>query len=211
MRRFFETLYSSLAPGARAVLQIYPENADQAQNLTIAAMKAGFSGGLVVDFPHSTRAKKYFLVLMVGGSGVLPAAKGSDGEQSDEDAEGTIRVAGRKQSHKKRRLGSGAGVSDSFLIMLSCLCLVDAVGRDLKLCQHYLVGRECTVESMLCDDLTKASSLINIAFYLQFSVRHPDSKGKEWILKKKEQARHRGHLNVPRDTKYTGRKRKSRF
>ena len=31
-------------------------------------MQAGFSGGLVVDYPHSTRAKKFFLVLMVGPS-----------------------------------------------------------------------------------------------------------------------------------------------
>ena len=43
------------------------------------ATQAGFRGGLVVDFPHSTRAKKYFLVLMVGGSAVLPAAKGEQG------------------------------------------------------------------------------------------------------------------------------------
>lgn len=111
MRRFFETLYSCLTRGARAVLQIYPENADQAQNLTAAAMKAGFSGGLVVDFPNSTRAKKYFLVLSVGGSAALPAAKGLHGEASDEDGEGSIAVAGRRQSRKKRRVGSlGAGV-----------------------------------------------------------------------------------------------------
>jgi hypothetical protein len=32
--------------------------------------QAGFSGGLVVDYPHSTRAKKFFLVLMVGPSSV---------------------------------------------------------------------------------------------------------------------------------------------
>lgn len=42
--------------------QVYPEGARQATLLTDAAMRAGFSGGLVVDFPHSTRAKKYFLV-----------------------------------------------------------------------------------------------------------------------------------------------------
>lgn len=29
MRRFFETLYACLARGARAVLQMYPENANQ--------------------------------------------------------------------------------------------------------------------------------------------------------------------------------------
>ena len=43
-------------------VQVYPEGARQATLLTDAAMRAGFSGGLVVDFPHSTRAKKYFLV-----------------------------------------------------------------------------------------------------------------------------------------------------
>ncbi|RDX76204.1 putative 18S rRNA (guanine-N(7))-methyltransferase [Mucuna pruriens] len=35
-------------------------------------------------------------------------------------------------------------------------------------------------------------------------------KGKEWILRKKEQMRRRGNA-VPADTKYTGRKRKDRF
>lgn len=32
MRRFFDTLYSSLTKGARAVLQVYPENAQQVHN-----------------------------------------------------------------------------------------------------------------------------------------------------------------------------------
>ncbi len=62
LQRFFQTLYGCLARGGRAVLQVYPESAAQAALLTDAAMRAGFSGGLVVDFPHSTRAKKYFLV-----------------------------------------------------------------------------------------------------------------------------------------------------
>lgn len=52
--------------------QVYPENAAQAEMMVAAAMRVGFSGGLVVDFPHSTRAKKYFLVLMVGTSTVVP-------------------------------------------------------------------------------------------------------------------------------------------
>jgi 18S rRNA (guanine1575-N7)-methyltransferase len=37
------------------------------------------------------------------------------------------------------------------------------------------------------------------------------TKGKAWLLKKKEQRRKMGVLNVPLDTKYTGRKRKTRF
>ena len=37
-----------------------------------------------------------------------------------------------------------------------------------------------------------------------------NGKGKDWLLKKKEQMRRRGH-DVPADTKYTGRKRKTYF
>jgi len=36
--------------------------------ITKAAMKAGFSGGLVVDYPNSSKAKKLYLVLDAGGS-----------------------------------------------------------------------------------------------------------------------------------------------
>lgn len=39
-------------------------------------MKAGFYGGVVVDYPNSAKAKKFFLVLMTGGSAPLPNALG---------------------------------------------------------------------------------------------------------------------------------------
>ena len=45
----------------------------------------------------------------------------------------------------------------------------------------------------------------------QVSSRHPEAKGKAWIFKKKEQARRKGYVGIPIDSKYTGRKRKSRF
>ena len=54
MRSFFGALYACLARGARAALQLYPENAAQAEMLTVAVMRAGFGGGMVVDYPHST-------------------------------------------------------------------------------------------------------------------------------------------------------------
>lgn len=44
--------------------------------VTSQAMKAGFYGGILVDFPNSTKAKKYFLVLMTGGSMQMPKALG---------------------------------------------------------------------------------------------------------------------------------------
>ncbi|XP_039612510.1 probable 18S rRNA (guanine-N(7))-methyltransferase isoform X1 [Polypterus senegalus] len=76
--RFFSTLYSSLARGSRAVFQIYPENSDQLELITSQAMKAGFTGGMVVDYPNSAKAKKFFLCLFVGVSGALPKGLGSE-------------------------------------------------------------------------------------------------------------------------------------
>ena len=46
---------------------------------------------------------------------------------------------------------------------------------------------------------------------MQASSRHPDAKSKSWVVKKKEQMRVKGYKHIPVDTKYTGRKRKSRF
>ena len=44
--------------GARAVFQFYPENPSQMELITQQAMRAGFTGGVVVDYPNSTKAKK---------------------------------------------------------------------------------------------------------------------------------------------------------
>lgn len=66
--------------GARAVFQFYPENSTQCDLITVQAMRAGFSGGVVVDFPNSSKAKKFFLVLMTGGVIQLPEALGTGSE-----------------------------------------------------------------------------------------------------------------------------------
>uniref|UniRef100_A0A8D2J118 18S rRNA (guanine-N(7))-methyltransferase n=1 Tax=Varanus komodoensis TaxID=61221 RepID=A0A8D2J118_VARKO len=84
LRQFFSTLYTALARGARAVLQLYPENPQQLELITSQAMKAGFTGGVVVDYPNSTRAKKFFLCLFAGAAGVLP--KGLSTECGEEEA-----------------------------------------------------------------------------------------------------------------------------
>jgi 18S rRNA (guanine1575-N7)-methyltransferase len=73
--RFFASLYAALVRlpravtsdvftftiqnrGTRAVFQFYPENEAQVDLITRQAMRAGFTGGLVVDYPNSTKAKK---------------------------------------------------------------------------------------------------------------------------------------------------------
>ncbi|KHJ47057.1 methyltransferase domain protein [Trichuris suis] len=58
LRRFFTSLYACLSRGSTAALQFYPESALQVDVITRQAMKAGFSGGVVIDYPESTRAKK---------------------------------------------------------------------------------------------------------------------------------------------------------
>lgn len=73
---FFSTLFAALTREARCVFQFYPENGEQIEMVTAQAMKAGFYGGLVVDYPNSTKAKKYFLVLMTGGTVQLPQGLG---------------------------------------------------------------------------------------------------------------------------------------
>jgi hypothetical protein len=47
--------------------------------ITSAAQKAGFGGGLVVDYPNSTKKRKMYLCLMVGQQEI---PKGIDGEEA---------------------------------------------------------------------------------------------------------------------------------
>ena len=60
---FFRGLKAVLAPGARAVLQIYPEQPSHMQMLRESALLFGFSGFLLFDYPKSERSKKLYLVL----------------------------------------------------------------------------------------------------------------------------------------------------
>ncbi|KAF9212707.1 hypothetical protein BGZ81_005776 [Podila clonocystis] len=100
LTRFFSTLYSSLRRGARAIFQFYPENDDQVQLIMGCAVRCGFEGGLVVDYPNSKKAKKFYLCLFAGQevNGVkqqLPAALG-------EDEEGEPNETGVQYTSKKR-------------------------------------------------------------------------------------------------------------
>jgi 18S rRNA (guanine1575-N7)-methyltransferase len=69
LRILFTSLRRVLKRGARAVFQFYPESAEQVEMITSCAMRCGFGGGIVVDFPHSTRAKKTYLVIHTGFQG----------------------------------------------------------------------------------------------------------------------------------------------
>lgn len=106
LKVFFDRLYSCLRKGARAALQFYPETAGQVEMITAAALRCGFGGGLVVDFPHSSKAKKHFLVIYAGLSGDMPQAipEGLQGEVHEPD---TVAVGKRDRLVRPHR-GKGS-------------------------------------------------------------------------------------------------------
>lgn len=69
---FFRQLYGVLKRGARAIIQLYPETPQQMELITNCAMSCGFTGGLVVDYPNSAKAKKFYLCLFAGTPEALP-------------------------------------------------------------------------------------------------------------------------------------------
>ena len=138
---FFSSLYTVLKRGARAALQFYPENTDQVLLITECATRVGFQGGLVVDYPNSSKAKKYYLCLSFEHAYRVPKALGAG-------ADGTSVGVTERERATKRRGKKGGRKGDRAPV-----------------------------------------------------------KSRDWVLAKKEQQRRRG-LEVRRDTKYTGRKRK---
>ena len=107
LTRFFTTLHSALRNPSRAVLQFYPSSDDQVQLITSIAQRAGFGGGVVVDYPNSKKARKVFLCLFVGdaggGGGGGPAAKVPEGLQGDGDGNGAAESEDANAKFERRR------------------------------------------------------------------------------------------------------------
>lgn len=81
--------------------------------ITSAAMKNGFTGGIIIDYPNSKKAKKYYLFLMAGFSEdiyneaksvIMPEAKtGEESEEFSSDEDGDItKKGGSSKSYKKK-------------------------------------------------------------------------------------------------------------
>jgi 18S rRNA (guanine1575-N7)-methyltransferase len=63
MRRLLTSLHACLQPGARAVLQLYPQTRQQVAELLEACHVSGLQAVFLMDLPHQTAAGKFFLVL----------------------------------------------------------------------------------------------------------------------------------------------------
>lgn len=81
LQRFFSSLYAVLKKDARAVLQFYPQSAEQAVLIAQCASRVGFAGGVVIDYPNSSKAKKYYLCLSFERSYRVPAPLTGDPSQ----------------------------------------------------------------------------------------------------------------------------------
>jgi 18S rRNA (guanine1575-N7)-methyltransferase len=105
LMRFFSSLYQVLRRGARAVLQFYPESSEHAILISECAAKVGFAGGIVVDYPNSTKAKKHYLVLSFERAYKAPEGlSGVEGALLNEDRKGGVRV-GDKDPKKRGKGG----------------------------------------------------------------------------------------------------------
>ncbi|KAJ1929373.1 18S rRNA (guanine1575-N7)-methyltransferase [Tieghemiomyces parasiticus] len=101
LTRFFSTLYSALARGSRAVFQMYPENDNQLDLIMTCATRCGFTGGLVIDYPNSKKAKKFYLCLFAGQAANGPRQELPQGLGVD-DPQGA--ASGVQYSASDRRL-----------------------------------------------------------------------------------------------------------
>ncbi|KAJ2920975.1 hypothetical protein H1R20_g7085, partial [Candolleomyces eurysporus] len=109
LTRFFTTLHSALKNPSRAVFQFYPSSDDQIQLITSIAQKAGFGGGIVVDYPNSKKARKVFLCLYVGQQPTQKLPEALDGE---EEQDSKVRFERRREREKSRSKSKRKSVKD---------------------------------------------------------------------------------------------------
>jgi hypothetical protein len=142
---------------SRVVMQFYPSSDDQIQLITSIAQRAGFGGGVVVDYPNSKKAKKLFLCLFVGGGGgqhQIPK-----GLQGDEEDESKARFERRRQRERMRLKEKRKSVRDRdwilkkkevrvqymFLLtityLITCSCIVNEAKKVYRMTQSTLGER----------------------------------------------------------------------
>lgn len=124
LKAFFGSLYTILARGARAVFQVYPETVAQRELILGSAMRAGFAGGVVIDYPHSSKKRKEFLVLTCGPPSIrseVPKGKVDDMEscsddESSEDENQTVSISDRHRPRKKQKINKKKGKGKEWVL-----------------------------------------------------------------------------------------------
>jgi 18S rRNA (guanine1575-N7)-methyltransferase len=110
LTRFFSSLYTVLKRGGRAVLQFYPETAEQAILISETATACGFSGGVVVDYPNSAKAKKHYLVLSFDRSAVKKKGVIEAAAQQQQQQHVQVSSVGAREPKKPQPIRKKKGV-----------------------------------------------------------------------------------------------------
>lgn len=185
--QFFTTLHAALSRGARAVFQFYPQDDDQVRMIMNAATRAGFGGGLVVDYPNSKKAKKFFLVLWSGGAMTRPKGMEEYGQDVAMNEDQAL-PQGLRAEHEQDLDEDGPGPSRAGPAQAKFQSKRERGGRfDKK-------GGGKSKKQRAKED--------------KFGM---EKGSKEWIMRKKELYKKRGKEDVPENSKYTGRKRRPQF
>eukprot|EP00656_Telonema_subtile_P051404 TRINITY_DN6899_c0_g1_i1.p1 TRINITY_DN6899_c0_g1~~TRINITY_DN6899_c0_g1_i1.p1 ORF type:complete len:271 (+),score=101.57 TRINITY_DN6899_c0_g1_i1:150-962(+) len=104
---FFKSLKKALAPGARAVLQFYPEAADHVGQIASAAGECGLKGGLVLDYPNSAKGKKFFMCVQAPGRPSFPALEKAVMEKKRVRASKKAVVSQGKKARMEKKAAKG--------------------------------------------------------------------------------------------------------
>ena len=179
-----------LVKGARCAFQFYPSGPEQAEMITNAALKNGFTGGLIVDFPNSKKAKKFFLLLMAGYS-----------DEIAKDAERAVMLPkARTEGENYSESEYESGDSDE-----------DMDGSDSDEDEEASSSADDGPKVGVAGKKTKFSKTIQKKIKGEGRFKANDNrKSRQWILKKKDRQRRQGN-KVKSDSKYSGRKRSKAF
>ncbi|KAK2956663.1 putative S-adenosyl-L-methionine-dependent methyltransferase [Blattamonas nauphoetae] len=191
LKLFFQTLNHCLRRGGRAVIQFYPENGHQLEEMQRCATQAGFGGGLLCDYPNSTRQKKWYFVLFAGTAKIDPIAMpqalmaGEDQNDSDTDSsDDSDEEEEEEESGDGMILDSNSDDEDES----------DAEGPIEK-------KKTSVIQSNVQFEWKREKRS-------QRDRRKKQKNLKQKVMEQKERQQRQGK-DVRRNTKYTGRKRKS--
>ena len=189
LKRFFESLFMCLVHGGRAVFQLYPENDKQMHMIMHSAKRAGFGGGMVVDYPNSSTAKKHYLVLQTDSVHARMASTPNPTPQAAPVG------SSRKRSRADPLMENS---SDSGETSMS-----DASEDEVS-------QAEDTQTTALTPQSAQRRAERKKRMQMRRTGWKPKRGTRSWILQKKEKQRKIGKKTAG-DSKYTGRKRRKRF
>ena len=210
----------------RAVLQFYPENEQQIELVSAVAQRCGFTGGLVVDFPNSTKAKKYYLTLFAGNTNDSSSSSSSSSTNiSSKHTHIPSTMHGLSSITNNKRHNNGPTILSDTSISLSSSSANNNTqyNDDEDEENEYTNNSSSSFQFGRNNNNLSSSSNNNNPNQIPMEMRRArhkiskhknlrvNVKSKAWIQAKKETTARKTGTNIKPVTKYTGRKRKPKF